>query len=321
MRHGIRIATLLLALAFSVGAAAQAFPNKPITMILPYALGGTGEILGRVLAQKMSEILGQTVILESRPGAGGNIGAEIVARNSRADGYTVLFTAISLASNVSLMKMPFDPVKDLVAVAPVTANQNIVIVNNALPIKNIPELVSFAKANPGKLTFASSGNGTSNHLAVELFKVIAGVDMLHIPYKSAGQALPAVIAGQVDLMFDLMPSAIGQVRQGRVRALAVTGATRSPAAPELPTLVEAGIAGYEFTAWFGLFAPAATPKDVVSKLNAAVVKAVESPDVKARMEQLGAEPFVGTPEQFTVFFKSEVDKWARVVREGRLAIQ
>jgi tripartite-type tricarboxylate transporter receptor subunit TctC len=212
-------------------------------------------------------------------------------------------------------------VRDLVAIAPVTANQNIAIVNTSLPIHSIGELVAYAKANPGKLNFASSGNGTSNHLAVELFKVVAGVDMQHIPYKSAGQALPAVIAGQVDLMFDLMPSAIAQVRQGRVRGLAVTGGKRSPAAPNLPTVAEAGVAGYEFNAWFGMFGPAGMPQDVVAKLNSAIVKAVESPDLKARMEQLGAEPFVGTPEQFAEFFKGEVDKWARVVREGRLQVQ
>jgi len=305
-----------------IGAQAQGFPTKPVTMIVPYAPGGTGDILGRALAQKLTEILGQNVILDNRPGAGGNIGAELVARNSRADGYTVLFTATSLASNISLMKkMPFDPLKDLAAVAPVAAIQNVAVVNTALPIKNIRELVDYAKANPGKLTFGSSGNGTSNHLAVELFKVVAGVDMLHIPYKSAGQALPDVISGQVDLMFDLMPSAINQVRQGRLRGLAVTGSKRSPAAPELPTVAEAGVPGYEFTAWFGVFVPAATPKDVVARLNAAVTTAIESPDLKARMEQQGAEPFAATPERFAVFFKGEVDKWARVVREGRLPVQ
>ena len=211
--------------------------------------------------------------------------------------------------------------KDLAAIAPMAAIQTIAVVNPALPLHNIGELVAYAKANPGKLAFGSSGIGTSNHLSVELFKVVAGVDMLHVPYKSAGQALPDVISGQVNLMFDLMPSAINHVRQGRLRALAVTGPKRSPAAPELPTVAEAGVAGYEFTAWFGLFAPAATPKEVVARLNAAVVKAIESPDLKARMEQLGAEPFAATPEQFAVFFKGEVDKWARVVREGRLPVQ
>lgn len=322
MKLPLRIGSLLLALAFGAGAQAQAYPTKPVTMIVPYAPGGTGEILGRSLAMKLSEILGQNVIVESRPGAGGNIGAEIVARNSRPDGYTLLFTATSLASNVSLMKkMPIDPLKDLAAIAPMAAIQTIAVVNPALPLHNIGELVAYAKANPGKLAFGSSGIGTSNHLSVELFKVVAGVDMLHVPYKSAGQALPDVISGQVNLMFDLMPSAINHVRQGRLRSLAVTGPKRSPAAPELPTVAEAGVAGYEFTAWFGLFAPAATPKEVVARLNAAVVKAIESPDLKARMEQLGAEPFAATPEQFAVFFKGEVDKWARVVREGRLPVQ
>jgi len=322
MKFCTRIGALLLSLAACAGAHAQPFPSKPVTMIVPYAPGGTGEILGRSLAQKLSEILGQNVIVESRPGAGGNIGAEIVARNARADGYTVLFTATSLASNVSLMKkMPFDPLKDLTAIAPVAAIQTIAVVNPALPIQTIRELVAYAKANPGKLSFGSSGIGTSNHLSVELFKVVAGVDILHVPYKSAGQALPDVISGQVNMMFDLMPSAINHVRQGRLRALAVTGAKRSPAAPDLPTVAEAGVPGYEFTAWFGLFAPAATPREVVTRLNAAVTRAIESPDLKARMEQQGAEPFAATPEQFAQFFKGEVDKWARVVREGRLPVQ
>jgi tripartite-type tricarboxylate transporter receptor subunit TctC len=322
MRFCTRVGALLLALAACAAAHAQVYPSKPVTMIVPYAPGGTGEILGRSLAQKLSEILGQNVIVESRPGAGGNIGAEIVARNARADGYTVLFTATSLASNVSLMKkMPFDPLKDLVAIAPVAAIQTIAVVNPALPIQTIRELVAYAKANPGKLSFGSSGIGTSNHLSVELFKVVAGVDILHVPYKSAGQALPDVISGQVNMMFDLMPSAINHVRQGRLRALAVTGAKRSPAAPDLPTVAEAGVPGYEFTAWFGLFAPAATPREVVTRLNAAVTRAIESPDLKARMEQQKTEPFAATPEQFAQFFKGEVDKWARVVREGRLPVQ
>jgi tripartite-type tricarboxylate transporter receptor subunit TctC len=312
-----------LALACAAAAAgAQAYPVKPVTMVVPYAPGGTGDILGRSLAQKLTEVLGQNVVVDNRPGAGGNIGAEIVARNSRADGYTLLFTATSLASNVSLMKkMPFDPLKDLAPVAPMAMIQNIAVVNPSLPMKNIRELVAYAKANPGKLSFGSSGNGTSNHLAVELFKIVAGVDMLHIPYKSAGQALPDVISGQINLMFDLMPSAINHVRQGKLRGLAVTGATRSSAAPELPTVAESGVPGYEFTAWFGLFAPAATPRDVIARINAAVLKAIESPDLKARMEQQGAEPFAATPEQFTAYFNGEVDKWARVVKEGRLAVQ
>lgn len=298
---------------------AQAFPAKPITLIVPYAPGGTGDILGRALATELAKTLGQNVVVENRAGAGGNIGAEVVAKNAKPDGYTILLTATSLASNPSLMKkMGFDPVQDLAPVAGMATMQNLVVVPATSPFKTMQELIAHAKAKPGSLSFGSSGNGTSNHLAVELFKMLASVDAVHVPYKSAGQALPDLVSGRVDFMFDLMPSAIGQVKQGKLRALAVTGAKRSSVLPDLPTVAEAGVPGYEFSAWFGVFAPAATPKDVVARLNAGINQALASPELKERLAQQGADPYLGTPEQFAAYFRGEVEKWAKVVKQGRL---
>ncbi len=300
-------------------AAAQGFPARPVTMVVPYAPGGTGDILGRLLAREMGKALGQSVTVENRGGAGGNIGADLVARSSKPDGHTVLFTATSLASNVSLMKnLSFDPRKDLVAVAGPITLQNVVVVTAGSPIKDLPALVAKAKAEPGKLNYGSSGYGTSNHLATALFELSAGVEMTHVPFKSAGQALPALIGGHVDLMIDLMPSALSQISTGKLRALAVTGSKRSASLPDVPTVAEAGVPGYSFSAWFGLFAPGGTPPAIVRKLNGAVAKAMQSDEFKARLVQVGAEGEAGTPASFDTYFRGEVDQWARVVKSGRL---
>jgi len=314
----IRVAAAVAA-AVCAPAWTQGFPARPVTIVVPYAPGGTADILGRIVSIRMAEALGQQVVIEYRPGAGGNIGAESVAKRSAPEGYTILLTATSLASSPSLMrKMPFDPVKDLAPVAGLATIPNIAVASNNLPVKSIAELVSMARTQPGKLTFASSGPGTSNHLAAELFKVVAGVDMLHVPYKSAGQALPDLISGRVDLMFDLMPSMLPQVKQGKVRGLAVTSAKRSPAIPELQTVQEAGVPGYEFTAWHGFFAPAGTPADVLRRLNGAINKALENSEVRAQIVERGAEPMSGGPEDFGRYFRNEVEKWARVVKDSKL---
>lgn len=300
---------------------AQAFPARPLTLVVPYAPGGTGDILGRALAQEFAAAIGEACIIENRGGAGGNVGAEQVVR-ARNDGHTLLFTATSLASNPSLMKkMSFDPQKDLVAVAGPITMQNIVMVNNDVPARNVRELVALAKAQPGRLAFGSSGIGTSNHLAVELFKSKAGVDMVHVPYKSAGEVIPSLIAGTTQVMFDLMPSALPHVKGGKVRALAVTGTKRSDLFPELPTVAESGVPDYEFSAWFGVFAPAATPQPLVARLNAAFNKAMVAPGLKGRLEQLGAEAQAGTPEAFARYFKGEVDRWAQVIRDNRITLE
>ncbi|RYZ06996.1 MAG: tripartite tricarboxylate transporter substrate binding protein [Comamonadaceae bacterium] len=299
---------------------AQALAARPITLVVPYAPGGTGDILGRALANELATVTGNACVVENRGGAGGNVGAEQVVR-ARGDGHTLLFTATSLASNPSLMKrMSFNPQKDLAAVAGPITLQNIVMVNNELPVRNVRELVAHAKANPGKLAFGSSGIGTSNHLAVELFEARAGVDMLHIPYKSAGEVIPSLLAGTTQVMFDLMPSALPQVKANKVRALAVTGTKRSALFPELPTVAESGVPDYEFSAWFGVFAPSSTPAGTLAQLNAAINKAMAAPALAERLAQLGAEAHIGPPESFARYFKGEVDRWEQVIRASGISL-
>ena len=313
------MASGLLMLAALNSWAAEAYPNKMIRMVVPYSAGGTGDQIGRLVGDKMGEILGQRVLVDNKPGAGGNLGAEATVR-SAPDGYTVVMAATSLASNPAIQKkMSFDPLKDLMAVSLCCGVPMIVVVTPGLPVKNIAELIAYAKAKPGKLTFSSSGMGTSSHLAGELFKTLAGVDMTHIPYKADSQALPDVMAGNVDLMFMFQTSALPQVKAGRLRALAVSTARRSPAAPDLPTIAEAGVPGYDFNGWFGLFAPAGTPKPIVDALSAAAAKAVADPAFKARLIDAGFVPSApDTPAQFAAFFQGEVSKWARVARDAKL---
>ena len=315
-----------LALAAAIAAsafvnAAEPYPAKVIRMIVPYSPGGTGDNIGRAVGAKLGELLGQQVIIDNRPGAGGNIGAEATVR-AAPDGYTVVMAATSLASNPALQrKMPFDPLKDLVPVSGCCEVPMIVVVHPSLPVKNIKEFVAYAKAYPGKLTYASSGIGTSSHLAAELFRVQTGIDMLHAPYRTDALAMPDLLSGQVPVMFMFQTAALPQVRAGKLRALAVSTAQRSPLAPELPTVAEAGAPGYEFSGWFGIFAPAATPKEIVHRIAAASVKAVQSPDLRERLSQQGFMPVASDPEQFAAFFRGEVAKWARVVKEGGLQPQ
>ena len=317
--RALALAAAIVASAFVN--AAEPYPAKVIRMIVPYSPGGTGDNIGRAVGAKLGEFLGQQVIIDNRPGAGGNIGAEATVR-AAPDGYTVVMAATSLASNPALQRrMPFDPLKDLVPVSGCCEVPMIVVVHPSLPMKNIKEFVAYAKAYPGKLTYASSGIGTSSHLAAELFRVQTGVDMLHAPYKTDALAMPDVLSGQVPVMFMFQTAALPQVRAGKLRALAVSTAQRSPLAPELPTVAEAGVPGYEFSGWFGIFAPAATPREIVNKIAAAAVKAVQSPDLRERLSQQGFMAVASGPEQFAAFFRGEVAKWARVVKEGGLQPQ
>ena len=270
MMRALALTAAIVASAFVN--AAEPYPAKVIRMIVPYSPGGTGDNIGRAVGAKVGELLGQQVIIDNRPGAGGNIGAEATVR-AAPDGYTVVMAATSLASNPALQRrMPFDPLKDLVPVSGCCEVPMIVVVHPSLPMKNIKEFVAYAKAYPGKLTYASSGIGTSSHLAAELFRVQTGVDMLHAPYKTDALAMPDVLSGQVPVMFMFQTAALPQVRAGKLRALAVSTAQRPPLAPELPTVAEAGVPGYEFSGWFGIFAPTATPKEIVNKIAAASVK-------------------------------------------------
>ncbi len=310
---GCMIAMLLAGAA--LGAQAENYPSKPIRMIVPFSVGGTTDILARIIGQELTKAWGQQVIIDNRPGAGGNIGADLVAK-SAPDGYTLVMGTVGThAINASLYKkMPYDTVKDFAPITLVAAVPNVLVVHPAVPAKSVKELIEYAKANPGKLSFASSGNGTSVHLSGELFKAMAGVSMTHIPYKGSAPAIIDLMGGQVQLMFDNMPTALPHVKAGRLRALAVTSAKRSPAMPDLPTIAEAGVAGYEASSWFGVLAPAGTPSAIVTKLNGEIVRILGLPEIKERLLSQGAEPVGNSPEQFAAHITAEMAKWGNVVK-------
>jgi tripartite-type tricarboxylate transporter receptor subunit TctC len=315
-----RITTLLVGLAFASLAGvshAQAWPSKPIRWIVPFAPGGTSDIPARTIAEKLTQALGKPVIVENNPGAGGSVGATQTAK-AAPDGYTIMGGTISThAINASLYKkLPYDPVKDFVPITLIARVPNLLVVDPEVPAKNVKALIALLKANPGKYTFASSGNGTSQHLSGELFKSMAGVDMQHIPYKGSPPALQDVVGGQVTMTFDNITTAWPLAKAGKLRAPAVTTAKRSPIAPDVPTLAESGLAGYEVGSWQGVFAPAGTPPDVVKRLNTEIVKISNMPDVRAKLEALGAEPVGNSSDEFATIVKSEVAKWAKVVKES-----
>ncbi len=306
------VAAVAACVAF--GALAQGYPAKPVKMIVPYPPGGPTDIVARVVAQKLSEQTGQQFVVDNRAGAGGNIGAEAVAR-SPADGYTLLVATTAHAINRTLFKqMSYDLMKDFVPVSQLTAGPLVIVANPALPAKNVGELIALAKAKPGELTFASSGPGQSTHLAAELFDTMAGIKMTHVPYKGSAPALTDTMGGQVSLFFDTMLSAMPHVRSGKLKAIAVTSAARSPAAPDIPTVAESGLPGYEAIAWNGVLAPAGTPKEIVAKLNAELRKALESPEIRERFAAQGFAAAWRSPEQYAVFLNAEVDKWGKVVK-------
>ena len=311
------VAALLTALVATAPAAAQetAYPTKPVRLVVPFPAGGTTDILARAVAQRLSETWGQQVIVDNRPGAGGNIGSELVAK-SAPDGYTLLMGTVGThAINPSLYaKMPYDHVKDFTPVVLVAGVPNVLVVNPSLPVHSVPELITYAKANPGKLNFASSGNGTSIHLSGELFRTMTGVDMTHVPYKGSAPALTDLVGGQVQLMFDNLPSSLQFIKTGKLRALAVTSAARSAALPELPTLAESGLPGFEASSWFGILAPAGTPKDIVAKINAAVGNWLASPEAKEKLAAQGAIAAGGSPDAFVKHIDAETAKWAKVVK-------
>lgn len=285
---------LLLLVACALAAppvAAQTWPNRPIRLVVAFPASGTTDIIARGVAAEISKSLGQQVYVDNRPGAGGNIGTDLVAK-SPPDGYTIVMGTVGThAINVSLYsKLPYDAVKDFAPVTLVASVPNVLEVNPSLPVKTVKELIAYAKANPGKLNFASSGSGTSIHLSGELFKSITGVDMLHIPYKGSAPAITDLIGGQANLMFDNLPSSIGHIKAGQLRAIAVTTLTRSPALPDVPTIAESGVPGYEASSWFGVLAPAGTPKEIVARLHDEIVKALKTPVLRKYLQGQGAEP-------------------------------
>ncbi|NYT78069.1 tripartite tricarboxylate transporter substrate binding protein [Alcaligenaceae bacterium] len=301
----------------TLGAAASAsaaYPEKPVRLVVGFSAGGTTDVTARILSKELTEALGQAVIVENKPGAGSNIATDYVKR-AKPDGYTLLMVAVTSTINQTLYKnVSFDLNTDFDPVALAVRVPNILVVNPNVPVKSVKELVDYAKANPGKLNFASSGSGTSIHMAGELFKMLAGVDIQHIPYKGSSPAVTDLIGGQVDFMFDNMPSAWPQVEAGKLRALAVTTEARAENAPDLPTMQESGFPTFDVSSWFGVIAPKGTPADVVEKLNAAIRTALKIDDVKARLADLGAVPADTTPAEFGQFIKSEVEGWAPVVK-------
>lgn len=302
------------ALALSAPACAQAFPTKPIKIVVPYTPGGPTDIPARLVGQKLSESLGQPVIIENKPGAGGNIGADAVAK-APADGYTLLVVTTGHTINPALYpKMNYDLKKDLVPVSQLTSSPMVVVVTPSLGVNSLKELIALAKAKPGTLNFASAGNGSSTHLAPELFSMMAGLKMNHIPYKGSAPALGDVMAGNVQVAFDFMTSAMPFVRSGKLTGLATTGAARSPAAPDLPTVAEAGVPGFEVIGWNGVMAPAGTPPEVIAKLNAEIKKALSLPEVKDRIAAVGANAHWNTPVDFGNYVQAEITKWGKVVK-------
>ena len=310
-------ARTVCALSLSIMAGAvwsQSYPVKPVRLIVPFAPAGSTDVTARIVAQKLTDAWKQQVIVDNRAGAGGNIGAEAVAK-AAPDGYTLLLATTGvMAINHRLYRtLPFDALRDFAPVTQIGALPLILIVHPSLPVKSVKELVGIAKARPGQLSYASSGVGSATHMTTELFRMMAGVDIVHIPYKGSGQAMADLIGGQVVLAFDQITSSLPQVEAGKLRALAVTSAKRFPSVPQLPSVAEAGIPGYESVSWNGIAAPAATPKDVVVRIQAEVARALQSPDIKDRFFKDGIEPVASTPEQFLAHIRSERVKWEKVV--------
>ena len=316
----LKVVIPLLALVTS--AAAQTYPAKPIRLVVAYTPAGTTDILARAIGQKLTEAWGQPVIVDNRPGANGNIGTEYAAK-ATPDGYTLLMTtAAPHGINPSLYrKLGFDAVKDFAGISLVATVPNVLVVNNALPVKDVRELIAYLRANPGKVNFGSPGYGSTGHMSVELFMAMTGTKMTHIPYKGDAGVLADVMGGQIALSLSNMPAYTPQIKAGRVRALAVSTSKRSPAAPEIPTMAEAGVPGYVTVAWFGLLAPAKTPRDIVNKLSAETARILKTPDVYSRLADLGAEPVGSTAAEFDAHIKAEIIKWAKVIKDANVELQ
>jgi tripartite-type tricarboxylate transporter receptor subunit TctC len=288
------------------------YPTKSIRFIVPFTPGGGTDLIARILGQKLSEVLRQPVVVDNRPGAGSTIGTGLAAA-APPDGYTLLMSSISIAFDTTLYKqLPYDPLRDLAPVSLVATQPNMVVVNPSLPVKTMKELLALAKAKPGSINYASAGNGSGPHLATELLKLMAGIDITQINYKGTGPALNDLLGGQVQMMVSVVASAIPQVKAGRLRALAVTGGTRSPAVPDIPTVAESGVAGYEFNTWYGVQVPAKTPRAIIDRLNAETRRIVSEPDVLERFAAAGLDPLSSSPEQFGAMIRSEIAKWTKV---------
>ena len=308
--------TAALALAvFACAAQAQPFPSKPLRLVIPFAAGGTGDVLGRMIAPKLGEGLGQPVVIDFRAGAGTTLATELTAK-APPDGYTILLSAsTTMAINATLYsKLPYDTVKDLAAVTMIAAIPNILVAHPAVPANTVQELIALAKAKPGSLSFATPGSGTTPHLSTELFKNLAGIQMTHIPYKGAGPAMVDVVGGHVQLLMDNIPSVQTNVSGGRLKVIGVTSAKRSGAMPNAPTFAESGLPGFEANSWWALLVPAATPREIVARLNAEMLKVLQSAETREKFLGVGAEPAPGTPEEANAHIRGEVAKWAPIVK-------
>jgi tripartite-type tricarboxylate transporter receptor subunit TctC len=324
-----KLIAVAIAFAASVTAAhaqvaskpAGAYPTRPIRLIVPFAPGGSNDIMARLAGQKLSESLGAQVVVDNRAGGSGIIGTDIAAK-AAPDGYTLLMMSLTFAVNPSLYsKLPYDTEKDLAPVTLVASAPLMLVVHPSIPAKSVQEFIAYAKANPGKLNFGSGGPGTTPHLAGEMLKMMAGVKMTHVPYKGGGPALNDLVGGQIQLMLENIPSTLPHAKSGRLRALAVSGLKRSPLVPDLPTLDEAGLKGYEIVGWNGFFVPAGAPRAIVMLLYRETAKALAQPDMKERLATMGAEPVGNSPEEFRVFVKAEIAKWAKVVKAAGLKVE
>jgi tripartite-type tricarboxylate transporter receptor subunit TctC len=314
-----RLPFFMAALALAAGvASAQTYPAKPIRIVVPWPPGGGTDVVARTVAQKMHETLGQPAIVDNRAGANGIIGADLVAK-APADGYTVLITIASHAINPTLYsKLPYDTLGDLAPVSLLAEYPFVITVHPTVPAKTIRELIAFAKSHPGQLAYASSGNGSGPHLGMELFKSMAGIDMVHVPYKGAGQAMTDLVSGQVQVFLNNFLAGMAMIKAGKLRALAVTSRQRSVVAPELPTVAEAGVPGYVVTGWYGMFVPAATPAPIVATLHAGAVKAIKAKEVSDRLSNEAAVIVGSSPQQFGDFLKTEIGKWAAVIKKAQI---
>ncbi|MBI4189060.1 MAG: tripartite tricarboxylate transporter substrate binding protein [Betaproteobacteria bacterium] len=319
MNLTVRLATLGLTaavLAFSVGGVrAQSYPSKPIRFIVPFVPGGGTDLVARTIGQKLNQTWDQQVVIDNRPGASGIIGT-VLAAKAAPDGYTILLGFVGTISiNPSLFsKLPYDPMKDFAPVTLATSQPLVLAVHTSVPAKSVKELIALAKSKPGQLTFASGGTGTDTHLSGEMFKTMAGIDIVHVPYKGIGLAVIDILGGHVAIIISSPPGVISHVKAGKLRALAVTSATRLRAMPDLPTIAESGLPGYDVSGWFGVLAPAGTPKDIVTKLNTEIVKILHLPDVREQLATLGLEITTSTPEQFAAYITAEIAKWAKVIK-------
>lgn len=319
MRFASRtLCALILAIAAAGAAFADPYPSRPIRLIVPYAAGGTSDILARIVSQKLGELLGKTVIVDDRPGAGGILGSNIVAK-SDPDGYTLVLGSVGThAINQSLYaRMPYDAAKDFAPITLIANVPTVLVINPIVPAKSVRELIAYGRANPGKLNYASAGVGTTQHLAGELFKMKSGIEMVHVPYKGGAPAVTDLLSGQVQLMFPNIPVVRQYIESGKLRALGVAASHRSPSLPEVPTIAEAaGFDSFDVATWFGILAPAKTPNEIVTRLHDAIVQVIEQKDTKARLAQLGVEPLTSTPDEFARYIKSEIAAWAKVVKRA-----